>query len=74
MAMVGISYIALPIGMKMRSSRATIVASVIIVCLTQGKIGALTLSDSIPFYVLLLILSVLAVSLSVSKVETKDLI
>lgn len=72
-AMVSITYIALPIGMKLRSSRATIVAAVIIVCLTQGNIGAVTLSDSVLFYILLLLISVLAVFMSVSRGETKDL-
>lgn len=38
-AMVSISFIALPIGLKMKSSRAAIGASVIIVFLTQGNIG-----------------------------------
>ncbi|MDE5717902.1 MAG: ABC transporter permease, partial [Lachnospiraceae bacterium] len=39
-AMVSISFIALPIGLKMKSSKAAIVASVIIVCFTQGGIGS----------------------------------
>lgn len=42
-AKVSISYIALAVGMKMRSSKAVIVASVIVVCITQGNIGSMTL-------------------------------
>ena len=73
-AMVSISYIALPIGLKMRSSRATIVAAVIIVCFTQGNIGSLTLVNNMFFYALLLAIAVFAVFLSVCNVEVKDVV
>lgn len=73
-AMVSISYIALPIGLKMRSSRAAIVAAVIIVCFTQGNIGSLTLVNNMFFYALLFVIAVLAVFLSVCNVEVKDVV
>ncbi|MDE7416286.1 MAG: ABC transporter permease [Lachnospiraceae bacterium] len=72
-AMVSISYIALPIGLKMKSSKATIVSSVIIVCLTQGNIGSATLVNNISFLVILFAAAIVSVYLSIYNVETKDL-
>ena len=71
-AMVSISFIALPVGMKMRSSKATVVASILIVCFTQGNIGEFTLVNSVPFYLFLFALAVASVILSVCDVERKD--
>lgn len=73
-AMVSISYISLPIGLKMRSSKATIVSSVVIVCFTQGNIGSATLVNNIPFFVILFVISIVSMYLSVYNVETKDLL
>lgn len=71
-AMVSITYIALLIGMKMKSSKATIIASVIIVCLTQGNIGTYTLKGNVSFYAVLLALSAVCVFLTIYNAETKD--
>ncbi len=73
-AMVSISFIALPIGLKMKSSKAAIVASVVIVCFTQGNIGKATLMNNMPFYTMLFLAAVVSVYLSVFNVETKDLL
>ena len=73
-AMVSIAYIALPVGLKMRSSKATIVTAVIIVRFTQGNIGSVSLVNNIPFYGVLFVLSVVSVYLSVYNVERKDLL
>ena len=73
-AMVSISFIALPIGLKMKSSKAAIVASVVIVCFTQGNIGKATLTNNMPFYTMLFLAAVVSVYLSVFNVETKDLL
>lgn len=73
-AMVSISFIALPIGLKMKSSKAAIVASVIIVCFTQGNIGKATLMNNMPFYAMLFVAAAVSVYLSVFNVETKDLL
>ena len=73
-AMVSISFIALPIGLKMKSSRAVIVASVIIVCFTQGNIGGATLVNNMPFYAMLFVAAAVSVYLSVCNVERKDLL
>lgn len=71
-AMVSIAYIALLVGLKMKSSRAVIVTASVLACLTQGNIGTFTLSGNIPFYIVLLVLSFVSVYLSVHKVETCD--
>ena len=71
-AMVSITYIALLIGVKMKSSKATIITSIIIVCFTQGNIGTYTLKDNLSFYLILLLVSVLSVFLTIYNAETKD--
>ncbi len=71
-AMISISFLALPVGMKMKSSKATVVAAVIVVCFTQGNIGEFTLAYSVPFYTLLFVLAIFAVFLSTYRVEEKD--
>lgn len=70
--MVSVSYFSLPVGLAARSSKAAVVASVVIVCLTQGQIGEHTLSGNIGFYLTLLFLSVIAVFLSLRGIETRD--
>jgi len=62
------------IGLKMKSSKATIVSSVVIVCFTQGNIGSATLANNIPFFVILFVAAIVSVYLSIYKVETKDLL
>ena len=71
-AMVSISFIALPIGMKLKSSKAAIVAAVIIVCFTQGQIGSVTLVNNMTFYAALFAVAVASVWLSVWRVEQRD--
>lgn len=71
-AMVSIAFIALPIGLKFKSSKAAIVAAVVIACFTQGNIGSYTLADSVPFFVFLFVLAVASVVLAVYDVETRD--
>lgn len=70
--MVSISFIALLIGLKLKSSKATIIAGVIIVCFTQGNIGAYTLADNICFHLTLLFLSAISVFLTLYKLESRD--
>ncbi|MCM1387664.1 MAG: ABC transporter permease [Bacillus sp. (in: Bacteria)] len=72
--MISISFIALLIGLRMKSSKATIIAGGIIVCLTQGNIGEYTLIDNIPFYAVLLIISAVSVFLALYKLETRDVL
>ncbi len=72
-AMVSISYIALPVGLLMKSSKATIVAAVVITFMTQGNIGSATLVNNVPFYGMLLVIAAWAAFLSVHRVEVRDL-
>lgn len=71
-AMISISFISLLIGMKMRSSKATVVASIVIICFTQGNIGEFTLVNSVPFYLVLFVLAIVSVFLAIYHVEKKD--
>lgn len=70
---VSVTFIALFIGMMMKSTKATIVASFVLVFLTQGNIGAFTLKDNAVFFTVLMSVSVAFAFLSVYKVETRDL-
>ncbi len=71
---VSVSFIALFVGMKMRSSKAAIVASFILVLLTQANIGDFSLAGNLVFPVILTVVSLVFAVLSVVKVETKDLL
>ena len=71
--MVSISFVSLYIGLQMRSSKATIISSVVLMFLTQGNIGDFTLAGNTVFYCLLLVVSLLFVVLSIYRVETRDL-
>lgn len=73
-AMVSISYVALLVGLKMKSSKAVIVTSIIIACFTQGNIGEFTLVGSIPFYAVLFVLACISVFLSINNVEVNDVL
>ncbi len=73
MMIVSISFIALFIGLVMRSSKATIISSFLLVFLTQGNIGDLTMKDNLVFLVILTLISLVFAVLSVCDVETKDL-
>lgn len=70
--MVSISFVALLIGTWMHSSKSVIVASVILTFFTQGNIGEFTLIGSIPFYIVLMLLSIAAVVLLLADVEKRD--
>lgn len=70
--MISISFIALLAGLWMKSSKAAIIAGVILVCLTQGNIGAYTLNGNASFYAVLMFLSALSVVLLFCGLETKD--
>lgn len=72
--MVSISFVALLIGTWMHSSKSVIVASVILTFFTQGNIGEFTLIGSIPFYIVLMLLSIAAVVLLLADVEKRDVI
>ena len=72
--MVSVSYTALLVGMRMKSSKAAIVAACIVMLLTQGNIGSFTLIYNIPFYTGLVVLSDISVFSCVHGVETRDVV
>ena len=72
--LISISYIALPIGLKAKSSKVTIVAAVLIACFSHGNIRGYTLLGNWYGYILLIVLSVLSIYLSVRNIEIDDVI
>ena len=62
-SMVSVSFIALLVGLRMKSDKAAIITSVILVCVTQGNIGTYSLVGNVPFYALLFVLAALSVYL-----------
>ena len=70
---VTMSFIALFIGMAMKSSKATIISSFLLILLTQANIGDLTMADNVVFPVILTIISLVFAFLSINGAETKDL-
>ena len=70
---VTMSFIALFIGLTMKSSKATIISSFLLIILTQANIGDLTLANNAIFPVILTIISLIFAFLSIQGVENKDL-
>ena len=70
---VTMSFIALFIGMAMKSSKATIVSSFLLIFLTQANVGDFSLADNAILPVVLMVLSLIFAFLSIYNVETKDL-
>ncbi|WP_058302475.1 ABC transporter permease [Gorillibacterium timonense] len=71
---VSVSFIALFVGLVLRSSKATIVTSFLLILLTQANIGDYTLANRPLFPLVLIALSLVFAFLSIRNVETKDLI
>ncbi len=71
--MISICFIALFVGVKMKSSKAAIVSSVILVCLTQGNIGAYTLVNNHTIHIALFILSIISVFFTVYEIGKVDI-
>ncbi len=69
---VTMGFIALFIGLAMKSSRAVIVSSFLLILLTQAGIGDFTLSENGIFPLVLTMLSLALAFLSVWRVETRD--
>ena len=73
LAVVSMSFIALFVGLAMRSSKATIVTSFLLIFLTQANIGDFTMADNAVFPVVLTAVSFGFAVLSIYNVEKKDL-
>ena len=72
--MVSICFAALFVGLIMKSSKAVIITSVLLMFVTQGSIGELTLSNSGGFFAVLLLISVVCVALSLCTAEKRDVL
>lgn len=70
---VSMSFVALFVGLTMKSLVATVVSSFLLILLTQANIGDYSLSGSAAVPVVLVVLSLVFAGLSVWRVETKDL-
>lgn len=71
---VSMGFIALFVGMAMKSSKATIITAFLLIFLTQANIGDFTLADNAIFPVILTVISLGFAVLSVCNVESKDII
>ena len=70
---ITMGFIALFIGLAMKSSKATVISSFLLILLTQANVGDFTMSGNAAFPLVLTGISVLFALLSVREVETKDL-
>lgn len=70
---ISISLIALFIGLIVKSSKAAIVASFLLVVLMQGNIGGVTLANNVLLPVILTVISFIFAYLSVQNIEVKDI-
>ena len=70
---VSMSFIALFVGMALKSSKATIVTSFLLIFLTQANIGDFTMAGNAVFPVILTTISLVFAALSIVNVESKDL-
>ena len=70
---ISISLIALFIGLIVKSSKAAIVASFLLIVLMQGNIGGVTLANNVLLPVILTAISFLFAYLSVKNIESKDI-
>ena len=72
--MVSVSFIALFVGMVMKSSKAAIITSFLLIFLIQANVGDFTMADSVVFPLVLTAVSFGFAVLSIYKVENKDLL
>lgn len=72
--MISIAYIGLPIGLKTKTSKATVVTAVLIAFFSHVDINGYTLLGNVYYYAFLVILTVVFIFLSIYNIETKDVI
>ncbi len=70
---VTMGFIALFIGLSMRSSKATVISSFLLIILTQANIGDITVADNGAVPAILTVISLLFAFLSIRRVEIRDL-
>ena len=72
-AIVSVCFIALFVGIAMKSSKATIITSFLLIFLTQANVGDYSMADSAVFPAILTVISLIFAGLSIYNAETKDL-
>ncbi|MCI9078561.1 MAG: ABC transporter permease [Lachnospiraceae bacterium] len=70
---VSMSFISLFVGLAMKSSKATVISSFILIFLTQANIGDFTIRNNLVFPIILILVSLIFAFFSVYDAETKDL-
>lgn len=70
---VSMSFIALFVGMALKSSKATIITSFLLIFLTQANVGDFTMANNAVFPAILTIISFGFAVLSIYNVESRDL-
>lgn len=71
--LVSMGFIALFAGMFLKSSKAAIITSFLLIFLTQANIGDFSLAGNPEIPIILMVLSFVFAALSVCNVETRDL-
>lgn len=71
---VSMSFIALFVGMALKSSKAAIITSFLLIFLTQANVGDFTMANNAVLPVILTIISLGFAVLSIANVQSKDLI
>lgn len=71
-SIVTMSFIALFVGMALKSSKAAIITSFLLILLTQANVGDLTMAGNTIFPVVLTVVSLVFAVLSIYNVEKKD--
>ncbi len=71
---VSMGFIALFVGMALKSSKATIITSFLLIFLTQANVGDFTMADNAAFPFVLTAVSFGFAALSICNVEKKDLL
>ncbi len=69
---ISIAFIALPVGMKTKSSKITVISSVFVACFSHGNIMGYTLLGNVYYYMLLILLDIVFICKSLRKVEYDD--
>lgn len=73
-SIVSMSFIALFVGMALKSSKAAIITSFLLIFLTQANVGDFTMAGNAAFPVVLTVISLGFAVLSIYNVEKKDLV
>jgi ABC-type transport system involved in multi-copper enzyme maturation permease subunit len=70
---VTLGFISLFVGLIMKSSKATVINSFLLIMLTEASIGDFSLADNAVFPAVLMVISLIFAYLSIHQVESKDL-